>query len=86
MNYTYVVLLVLQGLLSDDEDKDLSPAEQRALRAEKRAAWRQARLKSLEQVKCASSKWKPMKSFFVIFFFYLVRQHSLCEMKSHNRS
>ena len=30
---------------------DLSPSEQRALQAEKRAAWRQARLKSLEQVK-----------------------------------
>ena len=29
---------------------DLSPSEQRALQAEKRAAWRQARLKSLEQV------------------------------------
>jgi protein scribble len=28
---------------------DLSPSEQRALQAEKRAAWRQARLKSLEQ-------------------------------------
>jgi len=30
---------------------DLSPSEQRALQAEKRAAWRKARLKSLEQVK-----------------------------------
>lgn len=29
---------------------DLSPSEQRALQAEKRAAWRKARLKSLEQV------------------------------------
>lgn len=39
-----------EGLLSDEDDeKELSPAEQRALRAEKRAAWRQARLKSLEQ-------------------------------------
>lgn len=39
-----------EGLLSDEEDeKELSPAEQRTLRAEKRAAWRQARLKSLEQ-------------------------------------
>nr|CAD7569587.1 unnamed protein product [Timema californicum] len=38
-----------EGLLSEDEDKELSPAEQRALKAEKRAAWRQARLKSLEQ-------------------------------------
>ncbi|KAI5711545.1 hypothetical protein M8J75_001256 [Diaphorina citri] len=41
--------MIQEGLISDDEDKDLSPAEQRALRAEKRAAWRQARLKSLEQ-------------------------------------
>lgn len=41
-----------QGLISDeDEEHFLSPAEQRALNAEKRAAWRQARLKSLEQVK-----------------------------------
>ncbi|XP_024086270.1 protein lap4 isoform X1 [Cimex lectularius] len=41
--------LIQEGLLSEDEEKDLSPAEQRALKAEKRAAWRQARLKSLEQ-------------------------------------
>lgn len=41
----------MQGLLSDEDDADLSPAEQRTLRAEKRAAWRQARLKSLEQVR-----------------------------------
>ncbi|XP_023710095.1 protein scribble homolog isoform X5 [Cryptotermes secundus] len=39
-----------EGLLTDeDDDRELSPAEQRALKAEKRAAWRQARLKSLEQ-------------------------------------
>jgi protein scribble len=45
-----------QGLLSDeDDDKELSPAEQRALKAEKRAAWRQARLKSLEQVRIQES-------------------------------
>jgi len=30
-------------------DQSMSPSEQRALQAEKRAAWRQARLKSLEQ-------------------------------------
>ncbi|XP_015111709.1 protein lap4 isoform X2 [Diachasma alloeum] len=42
--------LIQEGLISDDdEESGLSPAEQRALRAEKRAAWRQARLKSLEQ-------------------------------------
>ncbi|KZC08986.1 Protein lap4, partial [Dufourea novaeangliae] len=42
--------LVQEGIMSDeDEESHLSPAEQRALRAEKRAAWRQARLKSLEQ-------------------------------------
>ncbi|XP_076239706.1 scribble planar cell polarity protein isoform X7 [Calliopsis andreniformis] len=42
--------LVQEGLISDeDEESHLSPAEQRSLRAEKRAAWRQARLKSLEQ-------------------------------------
>ncbi|XP_072380007.1 protein lap4 isoform X6 [Diabrotica undecimpunctata] len=37
-----------EGLLTDEEDPPLSPAEERALRAEKRAAWRAARLKSLE--------------------------------------
>lgn len=36
-------------LTDEDEAAPLSPAEERALRAEKRAAWRQARLKSLEQ-------------------------------------
>ncbi|XP_076296969.1 protein lap4-like isoform X3 [Lasioglossum baleicum] len=42
--------LVQEGIVSDEDEEDhLSPAEQRALRAEKRAAWRQARLKSLEQ-------------------------------------
>ncbi|CAL1673692.1 unnamed protein product [Lasius platythorax] len=42
--------LIQEGLISDeDEEHFLSPAEQRALNAEKRAAWRQARLKSLEQ-------------------------------------
>ncbi|EEZ97547.2 hypothetical protein TcasGA2_TC011397 [Tribolium castaneum] len=40
-----------EGLLTDEDDSasHLSPAEERALRAEKRAAWRAARLKSLEQ-------------------------------------
>lgn len=37
-----------EGALTD-EDENISPAKERALRAEKRAAWRQARLKSLEQ-------------------------------------
>ncbi|XP_015176402.1 PREDICTED: protein lap4 isoform X7 [Polistes dominula] len=42
--------MIQEGLISDeDEESHLTPAEQRALRAEKRAAWRQARLKSLEQ-------------------------------------
>ncbi|KAJ1522122.1 hypothetical protein ONE63_002433 [Megalurothrips usitatus] len=41
--------LLQEGILTDEEDNSLSPAEQRALRAEKRAAWRQARFKSLEQ-------------------------------------
>ncbi|XP_023245294.1 protein lap4 [Copidosoma floridanum] len=43
--------MIQEGLLLSDEDDEnnLSPAEQRALKAEKRAAWRQARLKSLEQ-------------------------------------
>lgn len=36
--------------MSDEYNKELSPSEQRALNAEKKAAWRQARLKSLEQV------------------------------------
>ncbi|XP_071051212.1 protein lap4 isoform X3 [Onthophagus taurus] len=38
-----------EGLLTDDDEINAkSPAEERAIRAEKRAAWRQARLKSLE--------------------------------------
>lgn len=37
------------GLLTDEDDSHLTVAEERALKAEKRAAWRQARLKSLEQ-------------------------------------
>ncbi|XP_026668327.1 protein lap4 isoform X3 [Ceratina calcarata] len=43
--------LAQEGIIVSDEDEEshLSPAQQRALRAEKRAAWRQARLKSLEQ-------------------------------------
>lgn len=36
-------------MLTDEDEPPLSPAEERALRAEKRAAWRAARLKSLEQ-------------------------------------
>ncbi|MBN3283781.1 SCRIB protein, partial [Polyodon spathula] len=35
--------------LHSAQDKDLSPAEKRALEAEKRAMWRAARMKSLEQ-------------------------------------
>lgn len=38
-----------EGLLTDEDDQPLSPAEERSLRVEKRAAWRAARLKSLEQ-------------------------------------
>lgn len=38
-----------EGLLTDEDDQQLSPAEERAIKAQKRAAWRQARLKSLEQ-------------------------------------
>ncbi|KAL7028842.1 hypothetical protein ACKWTF_006013 [Chironomus riparius] len=37
------------GLIQDIDETQLSPSELRTLRAEKRAAWRQARLKSLEQ-------------------------------------
>lgn len=36
--------------MTSENNKELSPSEQRALNAEKKAAWRQARLKSLEQV------------------------------------
>lgn len=35
--------------LDESEDSNLTPAQQRALHAAKRAAWRQARLKSLEE-------------------------------------
>ncbi|XP_025417497.1 protein lap4 isoform X4 [Sipha flava] len=38
-----------EGIVSCENNKELSPSEQRALNAEKKAAWRQARLKSLEQ-------------------------------------
>jgi len=38
-----------EGLELSEEEKKLSPNEQRALQAKKRAAWREARLKSLEQ-------------------------------------
>jgi len=38
-----------EGLELSEEEKKLSPAEQRVLQAKKRAAWREARLKSLEQ-------------------------------------
>lgn len=40
-----------EGLLTDEDEPTtaLSPAEERTLRAEKRAAWRAARMKSLEQ-------------------------------------
>ena len=34
----------------EEDDQHLSPAEKRQLKAEKRAAWRQARLRSLENV------------------------------------
>lgn len=42
--------MYFKGIISNENDKELSPSEQRALNAEKKAAWRQARLKSLEQV------------------------------------
>lgn len=49
--YNNIVHLIFQGIvLNENNDKELSPSEQRALKAEKKAAWRQARLKSLEQV------------------------------------
>lgn len=35
---------------TEEEEEHLSPAEKRRLEAEKRAAWRQARLRSLENV------------------------------------
>ncbi|XP_022161283.1 protein scribble homolog isoform X4 [Myzus persicae] len=38
-----------EGIVSNENNKELSPSEQRSLNAEKKAAWRQARLKSLEQ-------------------------------------
>ncbi|XP_046647495.1 protein lap4-like isoform X3 [Daphnia pulicaria] len=41
--------LTREGLELSEEEKMLSPTEQRALQAKKRAAWREARLKSLEQ-------------------------------------
>ena len=40
---------------NDDSSEAMSPAEKRALDAEKRAAWRKARLKSLENVNTNST-------------------------------
>lgn len=39
-----------EGETEKVEEKQLSPADKRRLEAEKRAAWRQARLRSLENV------------------------------------
>lgn len=51
LNIIIIYLFVfLKGIVSDENNKELSPSEQRSLNAEKKAAWRQARLKSLEQV------------------------------------
>jgi len=44
------IFVFLKGIVSSENNKELSPSEQRSLNAEKKAAWRQARLKSLEQV------------------------------------
>lgn len=41
---------MLGNRVDEEDNPDLSPAEQRALKAQKRAAWREARLKSLENV------------------------------------
>lgn len=51
LNIIIIYLFVfLKGIVSNENNKELSPSEQRSLNAEKKAAWRQARLKSLEQV------------------------------------
>lgn len=72
-----------QGLISDeDEEHLLSPAEQRALRAEKRAAWRQARLKSLEQVKLEAQFNVKMEHFIVK---YLYNFFSIYRMRFRHR-
>jgi hypothetical protein len=56
----------------DEPCADLSPSEQRALQAEKRAAWRQARLKSLEQVSRICSNYvgtlSGVRCLTVVFF------------------
>jgi len=50
ISFCFGLSATLQGLeLSEEEKQMLSPAEQRVLQAKKRAAWREARLKSLEQ-------------------------------------
>lgn len=52
--YVYIIIylknITFKGIVINENKKELSPSEQRALNAEKKAAWRQARLKSLEQV------------------------------------
>ena len=42
----------------DDDSSSLSPAEKRALDAERRAEWRKARLRSLENVRKQFRNWQ----------------------------
>ena len=50
----------------DDESSSLSPAEKRALDAERRAEWRKARLRSLENVSSFATIDQYVGSRFII--------------------
>lgn len=43
-------MVFVPAAVADTLDENLSPAEKRSMEAERRAAWRKARLKSLENV------------------------------------
>ena len=43
---------LISAAIAEALDENLSPAEKRSMEAERRAAWRKARLKSLENVSC----------------------------------
>ena len=50
----------------DDESSSLSPAEKRALDAERRAEWRKARLRSLENVSSSATIDQYVGSRFIL--------------------
>ena len=49
-DYLALISLFFLAAIAEAMDENLSPAEKRSMEAERRAAWRKARLKSLENV------------------------------------